>query len=103
MPLSGHFREFRGRVLRSLLVFGIVFIAGLFAFQLLYDAVYGPFTDAVAVLPEGSVLASTSSIGGGLMMRLKLSGFASLLISAPYWLYQIWAFVLPGLHASEKK
>ena len=37
------------------------------------------------------------------MLYLKLSGFAALVVTAPYWLYQIWAFILPGLHAHERK
>ena len=37
------------------------------------------------------------------MLQLKLCGVAAVVASAPYWLYQIWAFIVPGLHANEKK
>ena len=37
------------------------------------------------------------------MLYLKLSGFAAVVTTAPYWLYQVWGFILPGLHASERK
>ena len=37
------------------------------------------------------------------MLYLKLCGFAALIGTSPYWLWQIWAFVLPGLHAEERK
>ena len=33
----------------------------------------------------------------------KLCGVVALIAAAPYWLYQIWAFVLPGLHEKEKR
>ena len=37
------------------------------------------------------------------MLQLKLCGIAAIVVSSPYWLYQIWAFVVPGLHPNEKK
>ena len=37
------------------------------------------------------------------MLYLKLCGFTALIATAPYWLYQVWAFILPGLHPSERK
>lgn len=103
MQLSDHFREFRARLMRSLLVFAVVFACSLFFFDQLYEFVYGPYEHARKILPEGATLATTNGIGGGLLMLLKLSGFAALVVSAPYWLYQVWAFILPGLHPAEKK
>ena len=41
--------------------------------------------------------------GAGLLLWLTLCGFASAIVTAPFWLYQIWAFVLPGLYAQERK
>ena len=46
---------------------------------------------------------SRRGISGGLMLQLKLCGVAALVFSAPYWIYQIWAFILPGLHPGERK
>ena len=34
---------------------------------------------------------------------MKLCGLVALIAACPYWLYQIWAFVVPGLHPNEKK
>lgn len=103
MQLADHFREFRARLLRCALVALAIFVVGLFQFELLDQLVYGPYTDAQRVLPDGATEAVTSGAAGGLMLRLKLAGFAALIISAPYWLYQIWAFVLPGLYPKERK
>lgn len=103
MALSDHLRELRARVLRVALV-GIVAIGlALFFFDFLYELVYGPYQQASEQLAEGSTIATTSGAGGGLMLYLKLSGFAALVATAPYWLYQIWAFILPGLHRRERK
>jgi sec-independent protein translocase protein TatC len=103
MALSDHFREFRARVLRCLVAMLAVFVISLFFFDLLYDLVYGPYEAAAERLGENTTMATTSGIGGGLLLYLKLCGFAALVLTAPYWLYQAWAFVLPGLYARERK
>ncbi|MBB3044756.1 twin-arginine translocase subunit TatC [Nocardioides sp. LMS-CY] len=103
MALSDHFRELRARILRVFLTLVVVFVVALFFFDPLFDFVYGPYEDAVAKLPEGTSLATTSGAGGGLMLYLKLCGFTALLVTSPVWLYQIWAFILPGLHPSERR
>jgi len=104
MALSDHFRELRARVLKVALTFLVVFGVSLFFFDALFDFVFGPYEEAVKNLPDGTkAIASTSGAGGGLMLYLKLCGFAALLLTCPVWLYQIWAFIMPGLHPSEKR
>jgi len=103
MALSDHFREFRARLMRCLLAVVVAFaIAVVFRYTLL-DAVYDPFTDAQSKLPEGATVATTSGPAAGLLLWLTLCGFAALVFTAPFWLYQVWAFLLPGLHAQERK
>ena len=103
MALSDHFREFRARVLRSLLVALVVFIVSLYFFTEVADIVYRPYDQAREALGEGTTIPTTSGPSGGILIYLKLCGFASLVVTAPYWLYQIWAFLLPGLYARERK
>jgi sec-independent protein translocase protein TatC len=104
MQLSDHFREARARLLRIVLLCVVVFIIAIFQFDLLFDIVYGPYHATLDVLPEDTVTwQTTSGAGGGLMLYLRLAAFATAVVTAPYWLYQIWAFLLPGLHAHERK
>ncbi|MBF4163068.1 twin-arginine translocase subunit TatC [Nocardioides acrostichi] len=103
MALSDHLRELRARILKVLLAVSVAFVVALFFFEQLYDLVYGPYQQAVEALPDQQTIASTSGAGGGLMLYLKLCGFAALIGTSPIWLYQIWAFILPGLHANERK
>jgi sec-independent protein translocase protein TatC len=103
MALSDHFRELRARVLKVALTFLVVFVVSLFFFDQLFDFVYGPYGEAIKKLPEGSSVPTTSGAGGGLMLYLKLCGFTAVIVTCPVWLYQIWAFIMPGLHPSEKR
>ena len=103
MALSDHFREFRARVLRCLLAVLVVFAVSIFFFQEVADIVYGPYENAQEALGEGSTIATTSGPGGGILLYLKLCGFAAVVATGPFWLYQIWAFLLPGLYARERK
>ncbi|MEO9323874.1 twin-arginine translocase subunit TatC [Nocardioides sp. C4-1] len=103
MALSDHLRELRARLLKSVMVVLVILVAALFFFDQIYDAVYWPAREAEKALPEGQLFLSTNGPGAGLMIYLKLCGFAALVLSAPFWLYQIWAFILPGLHPRERK
>lgn len=103
MALSDHFREFRARLLRCLLLFVIAVTVALVFRHALLDLVVGPYEAAQATLPEGTTNATTRGAGGGLLLWLTLCGFAAVIVTAPYWLYQIWAFVLPGLYAQERR
>lgn len=103
MALSDHLRELRARILKAgfsvLLAFGIA----LFFFDPLFQLVLDPYLAAQERLKDGSTEATTSGAAGGFLLYLKLCGLAALIGSSPVWLYQIWAFVLPGLHRSEKR
>jgi sec-independent protein translocase protein TatC len=104
MALTDHLREFRARLIRSVLVLVIAFIVALFFYDQLIEFISTPYRDAVATLQEkvNSKLV-VQDVGGGLLLQLKTCGVAALVASAPYWLYQIWAFIVPGLHANERK
>jgi sec-independent protein translocase protein TatC len=103
MVLSDHLRELRARILKVVLTLIVALVVALFFFDPLFDFVYGPYQDAQKSLPQGSSFATTSGAGGGLMLYLKLCGFAALIGTSPIWLYQIWAFILPGLHPNERR
>ena len=103
MALSDHLRELRARVLKVALTIIVALVAALFFFDQLFDLVYGPYEAAVEALPNKETLAATSGAGGGLMLYLKLCGFTALVVTCPVWLYQVWAFIMPGLHPHERK
>jgi sec-independent protein translocase protein TatC len=104
MALADHLRELRARVLRCVVVLALGFVAGLFFFDPLFALVYEPYRQARELL-QGRVEteAFIKGAAGPLLLRLKLAGIAALIATSPYWLYQIWAFIVPGLHAHERR
>jgi sec-independent protein translocase protein TatC len=105
MALSDHFRELRARLIRSALILVILFFVAIYFYDQLLELVQHPYNEAQQQL-RGSGTRTEAVVNdatGGLLLQMKLCGVVALIAASPYWLYQIWAFVLPGLHANEKK
>jgi len=107
MALSDHFRELRARLIRSVLVWLILFIAAFFVYDQLLHIIEHPYRRAAERLAEsGDVktdLVITGSPASALTLQIKLCAVAAVVVSSPYWLREIWGFLLPGLHKNEKK
>jgi sec-independent protein translocase protein TatC len=104
MALSDHLRELRARIIRSTMVVLLAFIVALFFYTDLYQLILDPYEQAKEQLPEGTQSeAVLNGVAAGLTFQLKLCGLAALVVASPYWLYQIWAFIVPGLHPNERK
>ena len=104
MALGDHLRELRARLLRSVLALTVALIVALFFYDQLFDIVYRPYQIARENL-QGKVdtRGTISGAGGPLLLQLKMCGVAAVIVTAPYWLLQIWGFVVPGLHPHEKR
>ncbi|HEY2877810.1 twin-arginine translocase subunit TatC [Nocardioides sp.] len=105
MALSDHFRELRARLIRSALILVIAFIVAILFYDQLLQLVTHPYNQAQVTLKEKGVVSTlvVQDATGGILLQMKLCGVVALIASSPYWLYQIWAFILPGLHEKEKK
>ncbi len=106
MALADHFRELRARLLKATLALVLATIASFFIYEQLIDLITNPYQDAVAMLGEQDAANTeifVSGIGGGLMIQLKLCALSGVILSSPVWLYQIWAFLVPGLKRSERR
>jgi sec-independent protein translocase protein TatC len=104
MALVDHFRELRARLMKSVVAIVVATIASFFFYDQLLDLVTGPYNHARDMLGSDTNTAIyVSGVGGGLMIQLKLCALSGLVVSSPVWLYQIWAFVLPGLHRNERR
>jgi sec-independent protein translocase protein TatC len=100
-PFVAHLIELRDRLIRAVAAIG--FAAAVLAIfpgpGELYDILAQPL---VAHLPKGATLIATSVISP-FMVPLKILMMAAFLLALPIVLYQVWAFVAPGLYAHEKK
>lgn len=98
-PLVQHLIELRTRMLHTLYFLFAVFIC-LFPFASeIYSVVSAPLQ---AVLPKGTNMIATDVISP-FLTPLKLTFYVSLFLGVPFILYQIWAFISPGLYKHEKQ
>jgi sec-independent protein translocase protein TatC len=97
--LISHLLELRDRLLRAFIAVLIAFVPIAFFANEVFTLVAQPLIDK---LPEGSSLIATSVISP-FMTPFKLAFFVALFVAMPYVLYQIWAFVAPGLYRHEKR
>ncbi len=100
-PFVSHLIELRDRMIRALIAVGICF--GALALwpgpSGLYDLLAAPL---VAHLPKGATLIATNVISP-ILVPLKITLMCAFMVALPYVLYQVWAFVAPGLYSHEKK
>ncbi len=104
MALADHFRELRARLIRSALILVVLFFLAIYFYDQLLTLVQHPYNEAKQQL-QGRVTTTqvVNDATGGLLLQMKLCGVVAVIAASPYWLYQIWAFVVPGLHDNEKK
>jgi len=100
-PFVAHLIELRDRIVRSIIAIGVVFaILSFFPGPAaLYDLLAKPL---VAQLPAGSHLIATNVISP-FLVPLKITLLLSFLVALPVVLYQLWAFIAPGLYSHEKR
>lgn len=106
MSLIDHLRELRSRLFKAVLGVVLFSIAAAFFYNQIFEFVTAPFKTVVADLAarEGLEAELTlTSVSGPLTLALKVSLVTGIVLSSPIWLYQLWAFILPGLHARERR
>ena len=99
MSFIGHLTELRARLIKSLV--GVV-AACLAAWNLAEPILNFVLRPVLKVLPEGQSLIFTG-LQDAFLITLKVSLWAGVMLSSPWWLYQLWAFVAPALKPGEKK
>jgi sec-independent protein translocase protein TatC len=101
MPLREHLLELRKRVGRAVLGLLLGGVAGWFLYPTVFQILQAPVTR----LQEDRGLLIGLNFGGvlaGFDMQIKVSLFFGVLVSSPWWVYQLWAFITPGLTRRER-
>jgi len=94
-----HLVELRDRLIRILIAVGVAFVPLAFYARELYSLLADPL---LKKLPAGGQMIATDVVGV-FLVPMKVSLMTAFLIVLPYVLYQVWAFVAPGLYSHEKK
>ena len=106
MTLVEHLKELRRRLLISFIAVGLVsLVVGIWGYHAVFDLLRRPYCHVPVSRRTGGAgcdLIFTHPTDA-FFVRLKVSLVAGLVLSSPVWLYQLWAFITPGLHRNERR
>jgi sec-independent protein translocase protein TatC len=102
MPLREHLRELRTRLARAGLAVALGAVAGWYLYSPLIEQLKAPLE---RVAHQNGTLAELNfgQVASPFNLKLKLSVYLGIVIASPVWLYQLWAFIVPGLTRREKR
>src|SRR5947208_15983142 len=107
MPLMEHLRELRNRLIKGVLGIILGMVVGWFFYKQAFNFISEPFCkipiqNRVGCGPDGHPLIVTG-VFDPFFVKLKVAFVVGLIVSSPVWLYQLWAFIAPGLYRREKR
>jgi len=105
MPLKEHIRELRNRLAVSLVAVVVAGVYGWTLYNPIFDYLNKPYRD-LAERRTGNANGfgiNFNDVAGAFNLHIKIAFAVGLVIASPVVLYQIWAFVMPGLKKAEKK
>ena len=108
MPVMDHLRELRKRIIWIVLVIAAGSVAGYYLYGPILEFLKHPYCAVphqYRFTPDGpnSCALTYTGVLQGFTTRLRISVIAGAVFTAPLWLYQIWAFITPGLRKKERK
>ena len=105
MPLMDHLRELRNRVVKMALA--VLVGAGVAAvfYTRIWNFIQRPYCQAVGYCKLNAIGHSLilNGVMDGFYLHIKVSIIAGIVVTSPIWLYQLWAFIAPGLYSKEKR
>ncbi|NBP43135.1 MAG: twin-arginine translocase subunit TatC [Actinobacteria bacterium] len=106
MPLLDHLRELRKRIIRAAFFIFIFSILGFVYYNQIITTLAEPVCDLKLAQSSGSNNCGSlfiSGVLGPLNLQVKVAFLTGVIVSAPFWLYQLWAFIAPALHRKERR
>lgn len=102
MSLGEHLRELRNRLFKA----GLAVLLGAVGGWFLYDPVFAIVQRPIQHLDgqgHREAVLNFANVSSSFDLKMRIAFFIGLLISSPAWLYQLWAFAVPGLKKTEKR
>jgi sec-independent protein translocase protein TatC len=108
MPLMDHIRELRNRVVKMVLGLAAGMIVGFVLFDPVWHFIERPLCSTTIRGHSGCATLGVNMLAldgplDSFYLRVKVAVIVGVVLSSPIWLYQIWAFIAPGLYAREKR
>ena len=106
MPLLDHIREFRNRLVRASLSVVMGSIVGWALYQPIIRLLTLPFCDLGSSTTPNTAQCGdlyVNGILGPFNLRVKIALLSGIILAAPVWIYQLWAFITPALHKKERR
>ncbi|GAA2525501.1 twin-arginine translocase subunit TatC [Pilimelia columellifera] len=103
MTLIEHLRELRNRLFKSAVAIVLGFFVGLYLADPVLTIIRQPYCDLPSSIIDGQCAMVMLGPADVLLLKLKLALWLGLIIAGPVWLYQLWAFIAPGLHRHERR
>jgi sec-independent protein translocase protein TatC len=107
MPLMDHLRELRNRLVKAALALIVAMVFGFIFFHPIWNFISHPFCSADINGHTGCHVVGDQLVASGVfdpfMLHVRVAFFFGLIVASPVWLYQLWAFIAPGLYRREKR
>lgn len=103
MSLGEHFRELRNRLTISVVAIAVLAVVGWYWYDPVIEFITAPVSAVRNSDGDRIITLNFSGVTDAFTMQVKLALFMGIALAAPVWLWQIWAFLLPGLTKPEKR
>ncbi|MFK5583411.1 twin-arginine translocase subunit TatC [Serinicoccus sp. LYQ131] len=103
MSLRDHLRELRNRLTVSVIAVALLSVVGWYWYDEIITVVIAPIEAVAAERGDEAVALRFQNITEPFAMQLRVAIFSGILLSSPIWLWQIWAFLMPGLTPKERR
>lgn len=107
MSLVDHLRELRYRIIVSLIAIVVTMSVAFVFYRPLVQVVMYPYQEAAAAItarnPDAQLQVVNTGVVAPFLLNLRVAMVAGFIAACPVWLYQIWAYIVPGLLDKEKK
>ncbi|NJC22373.1 sec-independent protein translocase protein TatC [Arthrobacter pigmenti] len=102
MALKEHLKEARNRLFKSAIALVVGTVIGFFIYNPVLQALSQPIRTINTIDGRNAAL-NFDGVGSPFDLMIQISVFLGLVIASPVWLYQLWAFITPGLRVKERR